>query len=251
MAADADPFDAVHVEVSASVRALTAGFKAFENAGPDLADRDSAALQEQLRGLDWDLQDLEDAVSVAQANPMRFSLTAAAISERREAVARLRAEVDRVRLALEDAVATNPAPVDTRQALLGLGSVAAEKSSESNVVRTKATIRPPSSLPSNDRNIQELELQDAIVREQDESLDDLAVAVRRIGTMGKEMHNELHEHGVLLDDLESGFDNTSSRMRSIQRRLDDFVSETTAGQFCTIVVLFFAFIVLTFLVFAT
>jgi hypothetical protein len=97
----------------------------------------------------------------------------------------------------------------------------------------------------------ELMQQEIIVREQDQSLDDLAVAVRRIGDMGKEMHEELEQHSVLLDDTEVGMDNTSSRMRSVHRKLDEFMAETSRGQLCTIVSLFFLFILLTFLFIAT
>lgn len=250
MKSDADPFNVVHEEVSASVRALVAEYQKSGDAKRGFSQSELASLQEQLRTLDWDLQDLEDAVNVAKADPVRFSLTASAITERRNAVLRLRSEVDRVRSALKGTAATVSAPDAERDALLGdaalnngLHGIHAKSHSASDV--------RSSDWNSSQNEEHEYQLHETMVREQDESLHDLANAVQRIGNIGKEMHDELHDHGVLLDGLETDFDDTSSRMRSIQNRLDDFVSQTTSGQFCTIVVLFFAFIVLTFLVFAT
>ncbi len=83
----------------------------------------------------------------------------------------------------------------------------------------------------------ESEVQMQLVREQDEQLDELAIAVERIGVMGKEMHTELGQQGSMLEELEDDFDNTRGRMGEVQRRLNRFVEETGRGQLCTIAAL--------------
>lgn len=89
------------------------------------------------------------------------------------------------------------------------------------------------------------------MEQQDGDLDDLAIAVERIGVMGRDMHQELAEQGQLLDHLGQEFDDTRSRMATVHQKLDKFIAETGPRQFCTIVGLFLTFIVLTFLLVVT
>lgn len=216
--AAADPFDAVYADVESSVSALRA----------DSSRRDASAVADRLRALDWDLADLDEAVSVAASDPARFGVSSSNLSSRRRAVATLREAVGVVAKEAEEAEAA--ARARGRDELLA--------------GRTDAVV------PMDDEE-GGYGLQAHMVRQQDEGLQDLSEAVQRIGNMGSVMQGELAEQGEMLDELDGDFDETRSRMANVQKRLDTFIAETSRSQLCTIALLFFFFITLTFLVFAT
>lgn len=217
--AAADPFDAVYADVESSVSALRA----------ESSRRDAAAVADRLRALDWDLADLDEAVSVAASDPARFHLSPSKLSSRRRAVATLRDAVSVVAKEAEEAQAA--ARARGRDDLLG--------------GRSDATVVQMDDQEDGAR------LQAHMVRQQDEGLHDLSEAVRRIGNIGSVMQSELAEQGEMLDQLDGDFDETRSRMANVQKRLDAFIADTSRSQLCTIALLFFFFITLTFLVFAT
>ena len=90
-----------------------------------------------------------------------------------------------------------------------------------------------------------------IMRQQDEQLDELALAVNRIGDMGKEINQELESQSHLLDDLDDNFSSTRARMGDVHSRLNAFIQETSRGQLCTIAWLSLLFLVLLFLLITT
>lgn len=90
-----------------------------------------------------------------------------------------------------------------------------------------------------------------IMRQQDEQLDQLALAVNRIGDMGKEINEELEDQSRLLDDLDESFSGTRARMGDVHSRLNAFIQQTSRGQLCTIAWLSLLFLVLLFLLITT
>jgi syntaxin of plants SYP6 len=236
MSAPADPFDAVRAEVVSSIGALRAEADAWRAGGRGAAAA-RAAVADRLRALDWDLQDLDEAVRVAAADPARFGASAELMRRRQEDVAALRDRVGEV-----EAEVNAAAPVE-----------AARRRDEllADVVGEEGGGGKGRGMASQTKAQAQAQAQAQMVREQDAGLEDLSAAVRRIGDMGAVMHTELAEQGELLDDLEAGFDHTRHRMASVQGRLDAFVAEASRGQLCTIAVLFFCFVVLTVLLLAT
>eukprot|EP00960_Hanusia_phi_P036138 752163-Hanusia_phi.AAC.2 len=55
------------------------------------------------------------------------------------------------------------------------------------------------------------------MQEQDESLDDLSLAVTRIGHMGLTIHNELKEQESLIDDLHERTDFSVNNMSDVNK----------------------------------
>lgn len=247
-APDDDPFDGVHAEVRATWDEVERAFAQWRDqrarADWHALDATASEIRSRLRDVDWDLQDLDEAVRVAEADPPQFGLTAAEVSTRKAAVTELHTNVARVTTALADPEVSRLVDAAKRAQLLTSAPARPEQSSQ-NPAQPAVSAATPA--PAGD----DAEQHDAMLRQQDDGLDDLAVAVHRIGEMGKQMHTELEQHGDLLEDLESGVDHTRSRMRTVHDRLDDFVNTTSRGELCTIVTLFFVFIFLTFLVFAT
>lgn len=126
---------------------------------------------------------------------------------------------------------------------------------KANIQQRKAYVRNMATSNQNDENQvfieDQMQVQESIMRRQDEELEHLKNAVERIGEMGLGMHETLEEQGQLLDQLGDDMDDTMSRFKVVRRRLDRFVEETGPKQFCTILILAATFIFLTFLVATT
>lgn len=209
MAASTDPFEALYAQVGGSLNALQGAHEATTEA-------EVSSRRNELSTLEWDVQDLREAVSVAGEDPERFGLTNEEVRRRSELV---------------DALERRLRAIDER-----IAPTAVENGGENAHAEFKHG---------------EAAIQMQVVREQDEQLGELAIAVERIGAMGKGINEELEEQGEMLDDLGHSFENTRSRMRDVHRRLAVFAAETGRGQLCTIVALAALFLVLLFLLVTT
>lgn len=68
--------------------------------------------------------------------------------------------------------------------------------------------------------------QDQIIRQQDESLDQLGRSVATLHRMGNEIHGELVHQNNLLDDLERGVDQTRNALVSQNSRMQRLIKRT-------------------------
>lgn len=218
-----DPFVSVQKEVQGTWDAIALEFDQWNlrsSSGPS-PSRDF--IENKLHTLEWDLQDLQEAVRVAKQNPSRFKLSPSQVSVRERFVSSMSLNVRKVRAALNDG---------GRDELLGKREEEARQANDSFI---------------EDQTRQ----QEQILDEQDEDLGHLADAVERIGLMGHDMHQELAEQGQLLDELGGELEDTRSRMSKVRQKLDAFMAEAGPRQFCTIVWLCVTFLVLTILVVTT
>lgn len=218
-----DPFVSVQKEVQGTWDAISLEFDRWNlrSSNRSVASRDF--FENKVHALEWDLQDMQEAVRVAKQDPSRFRLTPSQVSARERFVSNMSLNVRKVRDALSGG---------GRDELLGKRAEETRLANDSFIV---------------DQTRQ----QDQIMEQQDEDLGHLADAVERIGFMGHGMHQELEEQGQLLDELGGELDHTRTRMAKVREKLDVFMAETGPRQFCTIIWLCITFLVLTILVVVT
>lgn len=87
--------------------------------------------------------------------------------------------------------------------------------------RLSAGLRQESAAVSQNDSLLEnhADQQALLIRRQDEDLDDLAVHVARLGTVGRTIGQELDEQGKMLEELEEDVDGTTTRLGAAQRKL--------------------------------
>lgn len=233
-----DPFPLVQRDVRAAWAALSAH--------PPPPPSERAA---RLSALQADLADLSTAVDIARADPARFGLTASDLSARSAFVSDMRRAISAY-----TATPAAAAAASTKAALFANhtshNSTTTTITTNNNNQNTSNTTRTAGD--ANDGFVaDQMRRQTDTLAEQDGHLDELATAVRRIGALGRDMHVELEAQGDMLDGLADGMDGTMSRYKRVRERLDAFVEMAGPRNFCTIVWLSVAFLVLTVLVVLT
>eukprot|EP00186_Timspurckia_oligopyrenoides_P000038 CAMPEP_0182441556 /NCGR_PEP_ID=MMETSP1172-20130603/530_1 /TAXON_ID=708627 /ORGANISM="Timspurckia oligopyrenoides, Strain CCMP3278" /LENGTH=270 /DNA_ID=CAMNT_0024635911 /DNA_START=121 /DNA_END=933 /DNA_ORIENTATION=+ len=266
---DTDPFYVVRSEVHLAMKKIHAQMNQWQELCASPGDLDNPdwlanSIKGSLRSVEWDLQDLDETITVVESNPVRFSLSSSEISGRRQFVNDIRAQIGEIRTTISDyessqhkqpssafnsssnakALAT-PAPKSAHETKLWNSANTPHRNS-------RGVMDPePFSNPTNDYFQNERMQQDLIMREQDVELGELGQTVKRIGNMGRDMHDELRLQGELMEDLDNDLDSTASRMRAVQQKLDEFIRESSKGQLCMILGLTLALVVLTTLVIIT
>ncbi|EME28985.1 Syntaxin-6 [Galdieria sulphuraria] len=203
-------------------------------------------LQNSLRSVYLDLQELQKTVHVVERNPVKFHLSELEIDSRKRFVSDTMKELETIKSTLQSPRTLQKLEEDRKKSSSG-GSLLVKKNLVYEDERKSRAARNMERL--NDQYIQDEALrQENLIEQQDSSLDELASAVIRIGNMGKEIHEELNEHNRMLEEVGGRFDSTQGRLQLLQGRISRLVRETGRGQFCLIIGLFFLFIILTMLV---
>ncbi|XP_062845730.1 syntaxin-10-like [Trichomycterus rosablanca] len=181
-------------------------------------------LRNCLRAIEWDLEDLQETISIVQSNPGKFRLGENELQERREFVEQTRAAVEEMKQQLSSPSAVAQAEKKNRQALMETQRYGGLE---------------PHLVSTNSRYIQEQqEQQQLIMQEQDEHLELVSGSIRVLKDMSGRIGDELDEQAVMLEEFNEEMEQTGSRMDSVLKKLEK-VSHMTSSrrQWCAIGVL--------------
>lgn len=213
-----DPFPQVAYEVRTAYAIL---------AGPSGDSLSDEAFKQRVRTLEQDVTDLNTTIDIVREDPVRFGMTINELSQRASFISEMQMSLKNLR---------------TKR------GISANWDEYQNIEHRSGQ----SGIQHEDDFVDDEQLtQTRLLERQDEDLDELASAVRRIGDLGRDMHVELEQQGELLDDLGGRFDGTIGRLKSIRDRIDVVMEQTGRRQFCTIVWLTLTFLILTLLVVLT
>ncbi|KXZ49371.1 SYP6 protein [Gonium pectorale] len=163
------------------------------------------------------LNELDTAVDRASENPQRFNLTPEELSSRRRWIGNTRRQLDGMR----DTLRTATAPAPTMSA------------AESKAVAANDTFVTS-----------QYSQQQAMLKRQDEDLEDIEQAVIRIGRQGREISNELSEQAAMLDELDAEVDTTSSRLKAAQKKMSEIIRKSSSNTQLVLIVALIIILVL-------
>ena len=248
--ARSDPFFLVRDEISGLLEALTESFRSWEKIpngekGKGAAGADILRRAGEAEGM---LKELAGAVDVARANPGRFGVDADEVARRAQWVDNTRGRLKGFREKVEASQkVVNVEAGGLLNALRAGNAASAAASRETGAAAALERERERDNdafLDAQERSTMQ------IMRQQDEELDELGGAVRRLGDVGLTIGRELEEQQVMLEELEEDVETTRGKLRAAQRKMEKLVEKAgMRGQLCIILFLVVVLAVLSYFVF--
>ncbi|XP_042337767.1 syntaxin-6-like [Plectropomus leopardus] len=183
-------------------------------------------LRNSLRSIEWDLEDLDETISIVESNPKKFNLDAAELTKRKAFITATRHAVKEMK---DQMLSTTAASVDrkNKQALLG------ERSAQGPIWQPgldKYSRLDRQLQNANSQFIEEQQAQQQLIAEQqDEQLELVSGTIGVLKNMSERIGMELDEQAVMLDDFTHEVDNTQSRLDNVMKKLAK-VSHMTSGK---------------------
>ncbi|KAJ7211335.1 t-SNARE [Mycena pura] len=215
-----DPYHAVQREISNSLQAasqLRASYVRIRNMAVREDNEELVWARNELKAtlaaLEADLEDLEESVKIVESTDARmFGLDDMEVQERRQYVVHCRKQIDNMRAEVNSSVPPPSSP------------------------------RPHSPYPERvppDEDHQDAwarQEQQMMMQEQERTMDSISGTLSTLAQQAGLMGQEILEHNELLDDLESGVDQTDTKLSEAMRRMRKFMrqSEEKGSGYCVV-----------------
>lgn len=236
-----DPFFVVKGEVLKAVNAAQSLHHRWrellqEGGGASKEEMDwtTNELRNSLRSIEWDLEDLDETISIVESNPKKFNLDTAELMKRKAFISSTRQTVKEMK---EQMSSPTAAPgKKNKQELLG------ERGAQGPIWQPgpdKFSRLDRQLQNANSQFIEEQQVQQQLIAEQqDEQLELVSGTIGVLKNMSERIGMELDEQSVMLDDFTHDVDNTQTRLDNVMKKLAK-VSHMTNDrrQWCAIGVL--------------
>ncbi|XP_050903703.1 syntaxin-61 isoform X2 [Lathyrus oleraceus] len=215
-----DPFYVVKEDIQDSIDRLQSNFHQWENT---LDTGEHLNLSKEVLAacgsIEWQVDELDKAISVASRDPSWYGIDEKEIENRRRWTSNARTQVRTVKKTVEARKGSN---TTTHANMNGMH---------------RELMRQPDSHQSTSKSNQyaagsdddfiesESDRQMLLIKRQDEELDELSLSVQRIGGVGLTIHEELLGQEKILDELGNEMDSTSHRLDFVQSFVNDFRKE--------------------------
>jgi len=215
-----DPYYVVRDEISNTIADLR---RRATSANVD--GTPTSALLSDVESVEWELDELDRSVRVAERDRARFGLSDEELDERKRWGASTRGKVEELRAFVESKARRE------------------REASADDAERGRAN---PFGTASNAPEAGFDDHQQLLVRRQDEDLDDISASITRIGQVGLTIGEELASQSKMLEDLEEDVDGVNARLQAAEKKMREVLKRAgLRGQLCVIfflsVVLFILF----------
>ncbi|KAG5275406.1 hypothetical protein AALO_G00119920 [Alosa alosa] len=238
-----DPFFVVKGEVQKAVNTALSLHQRWsellQNPGSsstEEVDWTTNELRNSLRSIEWDLEDLDETISIVESNPKKFNLDAVELGKRKAFITSTRQTVKDMKDYMASPMAQAMTEKKNRQTLVG-GS-----GSQGPIWQPgddKYTPLDRELHTANSQFIDEQQTQQQFISDkQDEQLELVSGTIGVLKNMSHRIGQELDEQAVMLDDFSHEMDSTQSRLDNVMKKLAK-VSHMTSDrrQWCAIGVL--------------
>ncbi|XP_062990559.1 syntaxin-6 isoform X2 [Elgaria multicarinata webbii] len=228
-----DPFFVVKGEVQKAVNTAQGLFQRWSELlqDPSTATREEIdwttnELRNNLRSIEWDLEDLDETISIVEANPRKFNLDAAELGVRKAFITSTRQVVRDMKDQMSNTSVQALAERKNRQVLLGESGTHSWSSGGDKYVRLDREMQSANSHFIEDQQVQ----QQLIIEQQDEQLELVSGSIGVLKNMSQRIGGELDEQAVMLDDFSHELDSTQSRLDNVMKKLAKVSHMTSAAQ---------------------
>ncbi|XP_059399605.1 syntaxin-6 [Carassius carassius] len=193
-------------------------------------------LRNSLRSIEWDLEDLDETISIVEANPKKFNLDVMELAKRKAFITSTRQTVREMKDHMTSPMGITVSERKNRQSLMGDGGSRGPiwQPSADKYTRLDRELKT-----ANTQFIEEQQTQQHLIAEQqDEQLELVSGTIGVLKNMSQRIGQELDEQAVTLDDFSHEMDSTQSRLDNVMKKLAK-VSHMTSDrrQWCAIGIL--------------
>ncbi|XP_039342110.1 syntaxin-6 isoform X2 [Mauremys reevesii] len=251
-----DPFFVVKGEVQKAVNTAQGLFQRWTELlqDPSTATREEVdwttnELRNNLRSIEWDLEDLDETISIVEANPRKFNLDATELGVRKAFITSTRQVVREMKDQMSNSSVQALSERKNRKALLGESGGQSWSSGSDKYGGLDRELQLANSHFIEEQQAQqqcdldsvpsyassELLLSSSlfhplklIVEQQDEQLELVSGSIGVLKNMSQRIGGELEEQAVMLDDFSHELDNTQSRLDNVMKKLAKVSHMTSA-----------------------
>lgn len=181
----------------------------------------STELRNALRSIEWDLEDLEDTISIVEKNSSKFKIDNREISDRRTFIEATKQEVKVMKSKMSlnrnrDNDGTAREPLLGEESPMHFANTWTATPKYSKYSKLANQTDSPSRFEY-DSDI--MSIQDKMLMNQDEQLHVISNSVGSLKTVSKQIGVELDEQAVMLDDLNTDLENADSKLDSTMKKV--------------------------------
>mmetsp|Transcript_43807 Transcript_43807/g.93787 ORF Transcript_43807/g.93787 Transcript_43807/m.93787 type:complete len:248 (-) Transcript_43807:239-982(-) len=199
-----------------------------------------SSLVADIEQLDMDVQDLAATIAMVEENPSRFAISSGEIALRKAFVSGSEKAVRSMQDSVRGAAAQSKIDADKRSALLQKDGASGASSSQDR--------RAQGSRENDQFLARERQTQQQIVRQQDETLDQIAQSAQRLHGAASTISIELKEQQQMLKDLDNDIDKETEKLNFVMKRIGRLMQTGDSNQICLIIGLTVLMVVLIFFI---
>ncbi|CAH0715972.1 unnamed protein product, partial [Brenthis ino] len=182
----------------------------------------STELRNALRSIEWDLEDLEDTISIVEKNSSKFKIDNREISDRRTFIEATKQEVKVMKSKMSinrnrDNDGTAREPLLGEESPMHFGNTWTATPKYSKYSKLANQTDSPSRFDTYDSDI--MSIQDKMLMNQNDQLHVISNSVGSLKTVSKQIGIELDEQAVMLDDLNTDLENADSKLDSTVKKI--------------------------------
>lgn len=235
-----DPFFVVRDEVRQSLSTAQSHYSQWcmlldSDVDIDKIQGVASELRNCIKSIDWDLEDLEQTIKIAEANPHKFRLDYGELESRKQFIRDTRGVVKKIKDHMGSDGVKSKLESLKRKSLL---SSAREKKPRGRYARLDEELERS----NQDYIDQQRHQQQVVLQQQDEQLDRVGASVSTLKRMGETIGDELDDQQMMLEEFEREVEHTDSRLRSLTSRVNKAIRKS--GDKCQIITILVLILVL-------
>lgn len=207
-----DPFNEVKEDAYNSIRTLENIINSRPNGQPPTSDQ-QYDFENNYQELQEIYQDLQQALSISEAQPAKFNLSDLDISNRKSILLDLDNKIIQLQNSWNTKQYRDVTTMSNRISQDGIGDDGDNPFNESGMTSYQ---------------------QQELIQEQDNQLDDIHQTMMNLNQQAAIMGNELEEQGFMLDELDYELDNVDNKLQRGMKRINIFLerNKETASKWC-------------------
>ena len=177
-------------------------------------------LRSCIKSIEWDLQDLEETISIAEANPHKFRLNVGEIESRKQFINDTRTVVNKVKIHMNSDQTHGIMESMRRKQLLNTNM---QKKPRGRYQKLEDELERS----NQDFIDHQKHQQQVIMTQQDKQIDRVGGTMTVLHQMGQDIGIELDEQNKLIDEIDEDMQRTDTRLTSLTKRVNKAIRNSS------------------------